>query len=266
MSAEIKEQSFNTDVVTINYAEGPASGPPFVLLHGGSARWQSFEWLMPDLAPDWHLYAPDFRGHGKSSWVAGAYRLQDYTDDTIAFLRQQVAEPAVIFGHSLGGMVALLLAAQHPEKIRAVVVGDSPLTAESWVVHLKQSIEKLIYWRDLAGGSHSVAEITEALNSEWLGQTLYQNDPDMLTILIEEPDKAAAGYDMTVLFPAIRCPVLLLQADPKAGGLLTDAEVEQGLPLLSHPTHVLLKGISHLLHNEQKEPVLQAIIGFLASL
>jgi pimeloyl-ACP methyl ester carboxylesterase len=198
--------------------------------------------------------------------VAGAYRLQDYADDIIAFLRQQVFEPAVIFGHSLGGMVALLVAAQCPEKIRAVVVGDSPLTAAPWLVHLNRTRDDLTYWRDLAGGAYSVEEITEALADERLGQNLYQTDPDMLTILIDEPDRAATGYDMAVVLPSIRCPVLLLQADPKAGGVLTDAEVEQGLPLLSQPTHVLLEGVSHVLHNEQKEPVLQAITDFLTSL
>ncbi len=266
MSLEIKEHSFNTGIVTLNYAEGPASGPPLVLLHGGSARWQNSASIMPDLAADWHLYAPEFRGHGKSGRVAGGYRLQDYADDTIAFLRQQISEPAVIFGHSLGGMVALLVAAQYPEKIRAVVMGDSPLTAETWLAHLNRNRDGLISWRDLAGGAYSVEEITEALADEWLAQNLYQNDPDMLTILIDEPDRAAAGYDAVVVLPSIRCPVLLLQADPKAGGVLTDAEVEQGLPLLSQPTHVLLEGVSHVLHNEQKKPVLQAITDFLTTL
>jgi len=109
---KIKEQLFSTDTVTINYAEGPASGPPLVLLHGGSGRWQAFESIMPELAQDWRLYAPDLRGHGKSGRAAGRYRLQDYTDDMIAFFGQRVMEPAVVFGHSLGGMVALLLAAQ----------------------------------------------------------------------------------------------------------------------------------------------------------
>ncbi len=266
MSLEIREHSFNTGVVTINYAEGPAAGSPLVLLHGGSARWQSFESIMPDLAADWHLYAPEFRGHGKSGRVAGEYRLQDYADDTIAFLRQLVSGPAVIFGHSLGGMVALLVAAQCPEKIRAVVVGDSPLTAQPWVAHLNRGRDHLIGWRDLAAGTYSVAEITEALASEWVAQNLYRLDPEMLTILIDEPDRAAAGYDMTLVLPAIRWPVLLLQADPKAGGVMTDAEVEQGMPLLSQPTHVLLVGVSHVFHNEQKEPVLQAITDFLTSL
>jgi pimeloyl-ACP methyl ester carboxylesterase len=266
MSIEIKEHSFNTGTVTLNYAEGPASGPPLVLLHGGSTRWQNFESIMPDLAADWHLYAPEFRGHGKSGRVAGGYRLQDYADDTNTFLRKQVSEPAVIFGHSLGGMVALLVAAQCPEKVRAVVIGDSPLTAEPLLAHLNHTRDGLISWRDLAGGAYSVEEITEALENEWLAQNLYQNDPDMLAILIDEPERAAAGYDMAVVLPSIRCPVLLLQADPKAGGILTDAEVEQGLPLLSQATHVLLEGVGHMLHNEQKEPVLQAITDFLTSL
>jgi pimeloyl-ACP methyl ester carboxylesterase len=291
MSIEIKEHSFNTGVVTLNYAEGPASGPPLVLLHGGSARWQAFETIIPDLAADWHLYAPDFRGHGQSGRVANGYRLQDYADDTIAFLRQQVSEPACIVGHSLGGMVALLVAAQCPECVQAVVVGDSPLTAETWLAVLNDGRDSLIFWRDLAGGAYSMEEIAEALKDaplrvpdhdqpvrmrdvvgeddpvfKWLAQNLYQHDPDMLTMLIDEPEIAAAGYDMAVVLPSIRCPVLLLQADPQAGGLLTDAEIERALPLLAQPTHVRLEGVSHVLHNEQKKPVLRAITDFLRTL
>ena len=262
---EIKEHSFNTGLVTINYAQGPASGRPLVLLHGGSARWQNSASIMPDLAADWRLYAPEFRGHGKSGRVAGAYRLQDYADDTIAFLRQRVCEPAAIYGHSLGGMVALLVAAQCPDLVRAVVVGDAPLTAETWIAHIHRSRDAVIIWRDLAGGACSVEEITEALESAWLAQNLYHNDADMLTIVIEEPDRAAAGYDMAVVLPSIRCPVLLLQADPQAGGLMTDAEIEQGLRLLSQATHVLIEGASHRLHNEQKGPVLRAIRDFLTA-
>ena len=61
----LTEQSFNTGTVTINYAEGGASGQPLLLLHGGSARWQSFLPIIPELGQYWHLYVPDLRGHGK---------------------------------------------------------------------------------------------------------------------------------------------------------------------------------------------------------
>ncbi|MEJ2571407.1 MAG: alpha/beta hydrolase [Anaerolineales bacterium] len=266
MPIDISQYSFDTGIVTIHYAEGPACGPPLVLLHGGSNGWQSFESIMPDLAEDWHLYAPDFRGHGRSGRVSGAYRLQDYTDDMIAFLQQRVSEPAIIFGHSLGGMVALLVAAQCPDQIRAVVVGDSPLTAARWLAHLKHSREDLIVWRDLAGGKHSVEKIREKVGNQWVAQNLYFNDPDMLSTLIDDPESAAAGFEAALLLPSIRCPVLLLQADPNAGGILTDAEVERGLALLYDPTHVRLEGVGHLLHIEQKDAALRAISGFLKTL
>src|SRR6266700_2199342 len=104
----LTEHCFNTGIVTLNYAEGASSGPPLVLLHGGSARWQSVLPLLPELSQHWHIYAPDLRGHGKSGSVPGGYRLLDYTADIEAFLKQVVKEPAVLFGHSLGGHIALL--------------------------------------------------------------------------------------------------------------------------------------------------------------
>lgn len=127
----MRESAFDPGNVTLNYAAGEPSGLPLVLVHGGSVRWQSFDSILPPLAAHWQIYAPDLRGHGKSSWTPGRYRLQDYTDDLIAWLEQRVKEPAHIFGHSLGGMVALMVAAQAPAAVRSVVVGDAPLSSRS---------------------------------------------------------------------------------------------------------------------------------------
>ena len=289
MTLNLTEHSFKAGPVTINYAEGPDTGPPLVLLHGGSARWQAFESIMPELAARWHLYGPDLRGHGKSGRAAAhEYRLQDYSADIVAFLQERVVEPAFLVGHSLGGMVTLLVAAHCPEQVRAVVVGDSPLTAKTWQTILQCQRARLAAWRDLAGGQRPLEEIAEALKNapvevpghdepqqmrevmgqdspvfRWLAIRLYQNDPAMLSALLDDFEAVAAGYEMEQLLPAIRCPVLLLQADPAAGGLMTDAEVAQALTLLAQPAHVKLTGLSHVLHNAQKEPVLQAIIEFL---
>jgi pimeloyl-ACP methyl ester carboxylesterase len=290
MSIEIKEHAFNTDVVILNFAEGPPSGPPMALLHGGSARWQSFEPIIPDLATSWHLFAPDLRGHGKSGRAPGRYRLQDYADDVNALLEQQVSEPAILFGHSLGGMIALLVAAQHPDYVRAVIVGDSPLTSETWAVVTNNHRDRIAAWRDLAGGRFSTGELTERLKDTpaevpgkpgtrpmrevmgedsgffpWLATNLYHNDPDMLTAILDDFEATAAGYEMEEVLPAIQCPVLLLQADPEFGGVMTNTEVKQALPLLAKPKHIRLKETSHALFMEQKEMVLQAVMNFLDS-
>ena len=62
----ITEKTFNTEEVAINYAEGPDSGPPLVLLHGTANRWQAFQPIIPALSTRRHIYAPDFRGNGRS--------------------------------------------------------------------------------------------------------------------------------------------------------------------------------------------------------
>ena len=82
----MEEHSLYTGAVAINYAEGPSAGPPLVMLHRTSYRWQAMAALFPDLSSGWHLYAPDLRGHGGSGWAPGRYRLSDYADDVVAFL------------------------------------------------------------------------------------------------------------------------------------------------------------------------------------
>jgi pimeloyl-ACP methyl ester carboxylesterase len=208
---EIKEYTFNPGAVVLNYAKVSSPGRPLVLLHGGNARWQSFESIIPDLAPTWHVYAPDFRGQGKSGWVPGSYRLQDYTDDTIAFLRHHIHELTCLFGHSPGGIVALMVAAQYPEGVHAVAVGDAPLSRQTWHEHLLQGHARIAAWRDLCGGQKSLDQLIEILKDApievpdksepvpmrevmgedapvyaWLAANLYQSDPDMLTAILEQ--------------------------------------------------------------------------------
>lgn len=287
---EIKEYTFNTGSVVLNYAKTSLPGGPLVLLHGGNARWQSFESILPVLARSWQVYAPDFRGQGKSGWVTGSYRLQDYTDDSIAFLRHHVHEPAYLFGHSLGGIVALMVAAQYPEGIRAVAVGDAPLSSQTWREHLLQSRDRITAWRDLCGGQYSLDQLIEILKDSpievpdknepvpmrevmgedasvyaWLAVNLYQSDPDILTAILERFDVTATGYEMDIIFSAIGCPVLLLQADPTVGGVMTDMEVAQVLSQLAQPSHMQLEGESHALHHVHPEPVMAALKAFFSS-
>lgn len=63
----LTEHQSNTDTIIINYAEGGAVRPPLVLLHGGSARWQSSLPLISELSRHWHLYAPDLGEHRNTS-------------------------------------------------------------------------------------------------------------------------------------------------------------------------------------------------------
>jgi len=278
-AAMMAEAEFDTGEVRLNYAEGPAAGPALVLLHGGSARWQYFDAIIPELAARWHVFAPDLRGHGRSGRVAGRYAIRDYARDIGAFL-QKVSGPASLFGHSLGGMVALMTASQYPDWVRAVITGDSPLDAASWKTRQNDRDRAQIrYWQSLAGGSHTVDEIIAALRRRdafadddsvyaHLAARLYQNDPTMISMLLDDFDKALEGYDLEALLPSVRCPVLLLQANPAAnprfGSATTDDEIARALACLPRRRHVYFPGLSHLLFVEDKAAVLQAIEAFMS--
>jgi len=284
---DIQEHTFNTGMITLNYAEVTSNGVPLVLLHGGSARWQAYDNIISDLS-EYHLYLPDLRGHGKSGRAKGHYRLQDYTNDIINFIRDCVHQPVYLFGHSLGGMIALLVASQYKDGVRAVVVGDSPLSSQSWHrVMFTQTTDRVRAWQKVSGGQIPVEEIIAILKDSpteepgnpkavamravygedspvflWLAENLYHQDPDMLSAILDRFDDTVAGYEMELVLPKVKCPTLLLQADPTTGGLMTDGEVQQALPLLSNPSHIKLANLSHTLHNERKEPVLAALKKF----
>ena len=286
--SQVHEATVRLSDVELNYAEGPAGGEPFVLLHGGSARWQYGETLLEELADRWHVFAPDLRGHGRSGHVASGYRVRDYVDDIAEFLTSVVGEPAVLFGHSRGAQVAVMVAAEHTELVRALMVGDAPLSPDLTATERPDHRAQNELWQKLAG--RPASEIEAALrempileagetrprparevmgdDSPWFAfqaEALHLLDPRTLTELLAGPRELLVGYDPEVLLPAIECPVLLLQADPELGAVLTDDDVELGLRLIRHASHVRLDGVDHALHGrpDQTARVLDAIEPFL---
>ena len=127
-----EEKTFQTKAANLNHLDwGPSSAAPFVLLHGGAWSWQEYLSLIPSLAQKWHVYALDFRGNGRSGWVPDTYRLQDFVEDNAQFLGRLKA-PAVLAGHSLGGVVALMLAARFPDRVKALILEDPAITLENY--------------------------------------------------------------------------------------------------------------------------------------
>ncbi len=122
----LTEKTFDIGAIKINYAEGPSNGAPFVLLHGATARWQELTHLLDGLEKDWHVYACDTRGHGKSGW-GDTYTVTAVANDMAEFIKRNVGEPVVLLGHSAGPLRRWLFAAQIPEWIRSLIVLDPPL-------------------------------------------------------------------------------------------------------------------------------------------
>ncbi|WP_454782447.1 alpha/beta fold hydrolase [Legionella sp. WA2022007384] len=104
---------------------------PLLLLHGATHRWQSLSSISLELRTFFHVYAPDFRGHGKSQKKTGHYFLDDYLADIQFFIQEVIKEPVLLIGHSLGAMIGGMLAATQPSMVKALVLMDPPLNLNS---------------------------------------------------------------------------------------------------------------------------------------
>ena len=101
---------------------GNPDAPPLLLVHGGRDHCRNWDWVAEALRDDWHIIAPDLRGHGDSQWMlGGSYILSDYVYDIAQLLHQTQLKPITIIGHSLGGAISLQYAALYPDSILKLV-------------------------------------------------------------------------------------------------------------------------------------------------
>lgn len=128
---------------------GRNDAPPIMALHGWLDNAASFSRLGPRLAGNNRVIALDLPGHGQSFHrpPGESYELLDYVRDLAQFLEQHAPEGAVLLGHSLGGIIAMLLAVAAPDRVRGLVMIDSlgPLVgdAERFPEDLRKSIDRM---------------------------------------------------------------------------------------------------------------------------
>ncbi|HJV66618.1 MAG TPA: alpha/beta hydrolase [Geomonas sp.] len=272
-----REKFLDTGKVKINYLDyGNASSEPLVMLHGGAWCWEEYLSLIPFLAQRWHPYALDSRGNGRSGWVPGQYRLEDFTEDTVAFVRQ-FKTTVVLVGHSLGGAVALMVAARCPDKVKALVIEDTPPTIENYRRVVASGREMYGTWLKLKGSVQSEQELSLALadtykdypgvTSQWFmffARCLWQLDPTYFDALRNDFDSFIKGYDNQLL-ARIRCPVLFIRGETELGAVMTDEEVSWLKRNFSKVSYTHITGVGHLLHMQEggQAQVLKAMLEFL---
>lgn len=109
--------------------DGDAGKPLLVFCHATGFNAGTYREILGPLAEDFRIMAIDQRGHGLSAAPADPDALDTwdrFRDDLVAFLRQ-IGEPAYLSGHSMGGRVAMLAAAQVPDLVRGLVMVEPVL-------------------------------------------------------------------------------------------------------------------------------------------
>ncbi len=104
------------------YYETYGSGRPLILLHGGLGSGEMFGPVIPAIAADRQVIAPDLQGHGRTADIDRPLDVRLMGDDIAALIRHLGFDRVDLVGYSLGGGVALQAAVKHPELVRKLVV------------------------------------------------------------------------------------------------------------------------------------------------
>jgi pimeloyl-[acyl-carrier protein] methyl ester esterase len=251
------------------YRESRGSGPPIVLLHGWAMNLRVFDALAAELAATHRVVTFDLPGHGRSPWHAGLTAAA-----IVAALLQELPERTALLGWSLGGQLALRLAASAPTRVeRLVLVASTPRfsAGADWPHGLQaealqrfaaglprdraRTLEEFLELqvRGGAGAATALAGLRAALADHGAA------DPQALTAGLEQ----LATADLRALAPTLHLPVLLVSG---RNDRVTPPGAARALAaLLPDARYVELRRAAHALPLSHRDALLAELRMFLGA-
>lgn len=254
--------------VDLAVTEFPAPGKPaLVLLHGIGSQGNSW-WPVSDaLAEQFHVYQLDLRGHGGSAKPEGGYAVEGYAADLQGLLDALGLERPAIMGHSLGALVTLFWASEHPDAAAALVLEDPPLETHPDILQAFDG------WIQLASATPDAAAAWYREHyPDWTDEdcvrraaTMTSVAPAVFTDLRAASAEALAtgATDRTPLLANIQSPALLLRGNPELGGMTTLDDAARFRTLVANGEVVDIMEAGHGLHRDATAAFLAAVIPFL---
>ncbi|NIJ16831.1 alpha/beta fold hydrolase [Sphingobium vermicomposti] len=256
---------------------GNPSAPTLILLHGAMDHARSWDWTAKLLAQNYHVIAPDLRGHGDSGWSRqGSYLTADFVYDLAQLMDQVGRDKVTLVGHSLGGAIALRYAGLFPDRVERVVaiegLGLSPDRLKEkaalpmpdqwgeWIADRRASARRsarhyatieAAVGRMQERNNHLSAEQALHLTSHGVnrnedGSYGWKFDPDLRI----QPPENVSEVELPQFWSRIACPVLLcLGLDSWASNPVRDGRMAH----FKDARLVEFADAGHWLHHDQFE-------------
>jgi len=267
---------------------GNESAPPLLLIHGGRDHCRNWDWTAHALREQYHIIAPDLRGHGDSQWMMGGnYEINDYAYDIAQLIHQKNLAPLTIIAHSMGGAIALRYAGLYPDTVKKLIVieglGPSPKMLQeraeisnsqrirNWIDEIRKlssrqprrypTIEDA-YKRMQDENPHLSPERARHLTVHGVNQ----NEDGTYSWKFDNYVRAFSpnGFDVettTKLWSQITCPTLLIRGTESwASDPVKDGRIEH----FTNARAVNVEGAGHWVQHDKFEEFLRLTTDFLA--
>ena len=266
--------------IQLHYVMG-GQGDPIVLLHGWPETWYEWRHIMPSLAKNYTVIAPDLRGLGDSSKPLTGYDGKTVAEDIHQLVTQLEFKTIFLVGHDIGTQVAYSYAAAHPTEVKKLVVMDLTIPG------FEPAGMMPIWWRSF----HETPDVPEALVQgkemmylSWFYRNLAYNPSAITQTDINEfvshyasPGGMHSGFEYYRAFPQdaiqnmnysntkLTMPVLALGAGyiPAFVGNITMPTIVYGMQILAqNATGIIVPNSGHWIPEERPDFVLDQLSKF----
>lgn len=280
--SEPEQHFFESQRLRLAYwSWGDTSKPPLVLVHGGRDHSRNWDHVAHAFERDFHVIAPDLRGHGDSAWATGSeYPLAPNILD-LARLIEIVGPPATVVGHSFGGQISMMTAGTFPELFTRLAViegtrsrihdspgGPSPASMRTFAEKARKfEGDRAFVYPDVESAARRMMEVNRRLPEDiaWHlalhatraveGGFIWKFDPWVRGRTPNEitPDQAYSFW------ANIMCPVLLVVGEESGGRSGQQNDVRY----FRDARAVVVPKAGHWVHHEQLDAALETLRGFL---
>lgn len=276
------------DNVAINMFElKSGTGPDMLMLHGVGRAGRTFSAFAAMLPDQLRISAIDFRGHGNSGRADGRYLVADYVHDAAAALNA-IGRPTIVYGHSLGALAAVSVAAKLPRYVSAIVLEDPPSAAfwktisstnyhptfvamRTWASRTDLSageiafrLSEVLMLPTADGRIVKLGDVRDAASLRFTASCLRQLDPLVMQAVLEQDWQA--GLEFEASLAAVSCPVLLLRGNPALGGMLPDEDAKRFAAQTRDCIRIDFPTAGHLLHLQARVDASSHTSAFIESL
>jgi pimeloyl-ACP methyl ester carboxylesterase len=247
---------------------GPAGAPVLVLVHGLGLTRSTWDDFVPVLVKEYQVLAYDLCGHGQSALPHAKPSLTVLSDQLVHLMDELAINRATIIGFSLGGMINRRVALDHPSRVAALVILNSPHERSP-------EAQRLVEERAAQTGAGGPAANIDATLERWFTPGFLAGSPEIVaqvraTVLANDPESYAGhrqvlASGVTELIrpnPPVTAPTLVMTCEHDSGS--TPAMSHAIAAEIAGAQCVIVPGLQHLGLIERPEVFTTEILGFLA--